>query len=291
MRKPLIIVTDDEPWILEMYQRALSNMFGASVIVTTDSAQALELAVRKIPDLFITDLVKPGIGGVELIERLRENPQTECIPIWVISGQVNTEAGRRAKNAGADQVISKPFTLDTLVAHGNQLFNIKRTGRFDYLFEAGTETQDLDYKEKLDRSRDGFATVAKDIIAMANFGGGYLLFGVAEKSKGHFELVGLPPEQLEQLEVTTLNKAIREYTDPPHPVKSHRVHKNGLSFVVVEVPASAAALVLAKKQNDAARLYPGRIYSRTTSCESAEVRDNHELRRIFARFFKRQNEG
>jgi CheY-like chemotaxis protein len=286
MSKPLIIVTDDEPWILEFYQRALPNIFGAHVIVTTDPAQALELAFRKLPDLFITDLCKPDIGGVELVQRLRGNPQTDSIPIWVISGQADTDAGRRAKDAGADQIILKPFSLDTLAAHGNQLFKARRTGRFDHLFDAGTETQDLDYKEKLERTRDGVAAVAKDIIAMANFGGGYLIFGVAEKSKGQFEQVGLPPEQLEQLEVTTLNKATREYTDPPHPVKCHRVQKDGLSFVVVQVPPSEESLVLVKKQNDAAHLYPGRIYSRTTSCESAEVRDNHELRRILGRLTK-----
>jgi CheY-like chemotaxis protein len=286
MNNPLIIATDDEPWTLELYQRALANLFGAHVVITTDSEQALELAFRKIPDLFITDLVKPCIGGVELVQRLRDNPQTEGIPIWVISGQAASAAGKHAKSAGADMVISKPFTLNTLVTHGNQLFKIKRTGRFDYLFEAGTETQDLDYKEKLEPSRDGVASIAKDIIAMANFGGGHLVFGVAEKFKGVFELVGLPPEQLHQLEVTTLNKAIREYTDPPHPVKSHRVQKDGLTFVVIEVPASEGSPLLAKKQNDAAHLYPGRIYSRTTSCESAEIRDNHELRRILARFIK-----
>lgn len=289
MSKPLIIATDDESRMLEFYQLSLSNLFGAHVIVTTDPAQALELAFRKIPDLFITDLYKPGIGGVELVQRLRGNPQTEGIPIWVISGQAHTDAARQAKEAGADQLISKPFRLDMLVTHGNQLFKVKRTGRFDYLLDAGTETQDLDYKEKLEPSRDGIANVAKDIIAMANFGGGHLLFGVAEKSKGQFELVGLPPEQVEQLEVTTLNKAIREYTDPPHPVKSHRVKRESMIFVVVEVPPSDGSLVLVKKQNDAAHLYPGRIYSRTTSCESAEVRDNHELKRILTRFNKVAN--
>lgn len=80
-----------------------------------------------------------------------------------------------------------------------------------------------------------------------------------------------------------LNKAIREYTDPPHPVKSHPVQKNGLTFVAVVVPPSEESLVLAKKQNDASKLYPGRIYSRTTACESAEIRDNHELRRVLER--------
>lgn len=286
MSKPLIIVTDDEPWILEYYRRVLTNLFHAQVIVTQDPADALELASRKIPDLFITDLCKPGVGGVELVQRLRADPRTDTIPIWVISGQAHTAYGRSAKDAGADQVILKPFTVDTLAAHGYQLFSAKRTGRFDHLLYAGAESQDLDYKETLADSRDGIASVAKDVIAMANFGGGYLVFGVAEKSKGHFELVGLPAQISARLEVTTLNKAIREYTDPPHPVKSHRVQKDGQAFVVVVVPPSNATLVLAKKQNDAAHLYPGRIYSRTTSCESAEVRDNHELRRILERLVK-----
>ncbi len=281
--KPLVIATDDEPLTLGLYQAVLSNLLNAAVITTTKSTEALRLAVRKIPDLFITDLVKPRPDGLELVKQLRSNPRTATIPIWVISGQADSDFGRRAKSAGADLIMAKPFTIDSLLEHGNRLFNRRRTGRFDHLFDLGIETQDVDYKREIVTTRDGVAAVAKDIIAIANFGGGYLVFGIAEKTKGVFDQTGLDAEQLRLLEVTTLNKAVREYIDPPHAVKCHRVNKDGVIFVVIEIPPSREAPLLAKKQNDAANLYPGRIYIRTTACESAEVRDNHELRRILDR--------
>jgi type I site-specific restriction endonuclease len=117
----------------------------------------------------------------------------------------------------------------------------------------------------------------------ANLGGGFLVFGIAEKTKGAFEHIGLDAEQLKHLEVTTLNKSVREYIEPPHAVKCHRVKRDGHVFIVVEIPSALETLLLAKKQNDSANLYTGRIYTRTTACESAEVRDNHELRRILER--------
>jgi DNA-binding response OmpR family regulator len=281
--KPLIIATDDDFVILELYQAIMQKLFGADVIITIKPGEALRLATRKIPDLFITDLHKRRSTGVTLIERLRSNQRTSTVPIWVISGQANTEFGLRAKRAGADLLIEKPFAIDLLLEHGNRLFNRRRTGRFDHLLDLGTETQDVDYKQELCSTRDAVANVAKDIIAIGNFGGGYLVFGICEKSKGVFSQDGLNEEQLRHLEVTTLNKAVREYIDPPHAVKCYRFEKGERTFVVVEIPPAEKAPLLAKRQHEGAKLYLGRIYTRTTACESAEVRDNHELRRILDR--------
>jgi CheY-like chemotaxis protein len=281
--KPLIIVTDDDTAIMELYAAILHHLFNADVITTTKPNDAIQLATRKIPDLFITDLYKPECTGVDLVKRLRRNRKTMYVPIWVISGQAKSKLGRLAKTSGANLILSKPFTTDSLKKHGDNLFNRRRKGRYDYLLDLATETQDVDYKREMCPTRDGAAGIAKDIIAMANFGGGYLVFGFAEKAKGDFTPTGLDSKQLLELEVTTLNKAIREYIDPPHAVKCHRIQNNNHLFVVVEIPSANDSILLAKKQNDVANLYPGRIYSRTTACESAEVRENYELRRIFER--------
>ena len=281
--KPFIIATDDEPIILGLIGVVLEQLFNADVSTTTDPNQAVRQAFRRVPDLFITDLVKGECTGVDIIKRLRKNRKTMYVPVWVISGNAKKKIGRLAKTAGANLILSKPFTIDLIRKHGDNLFKLRRKGRYDYLLDLASETQDVDYKQEMASTRDGAAAVAKDIIAIANFGGGYLVFGFAEKTKGNFRPVGLDSKQLVELEVTTLNKAVREYIDPPHAVKCHRIFKSEMKFVVVEIPPANGCLLLAGKQNDAAKLYPGRIYSRTTACESAEIRDNHELRRVLER--------
>jgi CheY-like chemotaxis protein len=281
--KPFIIATDDDPMILELIGVVLEQLFNADVSTTTDPKKAIRLAFRNVPDLFITDLVKGECTGVDLIKKLRMNRKTMYVPIWVISGNAKKKIGRLAKAAGANLLLSKPFATESLGKHGDNLFKRRRKGRYDYLLDLASETQDVDYKQEMTPTRDGAAGVAKDIIGIANFGGGYLVFGFAENTKGDFRPVGLGSEQLLELEVTTFNKAVREYIDPPHAVKCHRISRSEKTFVAVEIPPANGCLLLANKQNNAAKLYPGRIYSRTTACESAEVRDNYELRRILER--------
>jgi len=285
--KPLIIVTDDDSGMLELYEEILEHLFDANVLTTTNPEEALQFTLRKVPELFITDLVKPQTSGVDLITQLRSHRRVDAVPIWVVSGQARTSLGDRAKEAGADLVMTKPVTVEELVQHGDLLFRRERAGQFDHLLDVRTEAPDLDYKEELAVTRDGIASLAKDVIAMGNFGGGSIVFGVAEAASGDFDLVGLPPAQLERLEVTKLNSALREYIDPPHGVKCHRVKRSRRQFMVVRVPPVTETLLLAKKQNDAARLFPGRIYTRTSAAESGEVRDNTELRNILNRLSAR----
>jgi DNA-binding response OmpR family regulator len=65
-------------------------------------------------DILISDFMLPGISGLELITMVRADPATANISILVISGHSNCEMAARAKGAGADQFLGKPFTLSQL---------------------------------------------------------------------------------------------------------------------------------------------------------------------------------
>lgn len=82
---------------------------GYEVIEARDGAEALERVQEGRPDLIVTDLMMPVMGGRELIERLRSDPETATIPIVVLSANSNLESG------SADAALSKPFDLDVLV--------------------------------------------------------------------------------------------------------------------------------------------------------------------------------
>jgi DNA-binding response OmpR family regulator len=68
----------------------------------------------KAYDILISDFMLPGISGIELITMVRANPQTARLPILMISGHSNYAMDARAKSAGADHFLNKPFTLTQL---------------------------------------------------------------------------------------------------------------------------------------------------------------------------------
>lgn len=136
-------------------------------------------------------------------------------------------------------------------------------------------------------SQSGRASLAKDVIAMANSGGGTIVFGVAEPRPGEFVPRGLSTAVLDSLETSRLNRAINDYVDPPVSITARRVQEGDQVFVLLTVPAAKGSLVLVKKQNDEAGLYPGRIYARSMAAETAEVKSSSELRELLEQLERR----
>jgi two-component system KDP operon response regulator KdpE len=107
-----VLVVDDEPQIL----RALRiNLHARQYdVVTAGTGQgALEAAANAHPDLVILDLGLPDMDGVEVIRSLRKSTQ---VPIVILSGRINSAAKVDALDAGADDYVTKPFSVEELLA-------------------------------------------------------------------------------------------------------------------------------------------------------------------------------
>ena len=106
-----ILVVDDEEPILRMIGDLLQEE-GYATLRAYHGAQALELVQNVPPDLVLTDLMMPIMGGAELCRRLKDDPATRDVPVIAMSA-----AGRvRAEDHGADDFIGKPFDLEALLA-------------------------------------------------------------------------------------------------------------------------------------------------------------------------------
>lgn len=79
--------------------------------------QALERAFRTTPDVVVTDLNIPGIDGFELTRRLKSDPRTSDVPVLAVTGYAAfaLDPGR-ARKAGCDAVLPKPYSPDDLSA-------------------------------------------------------------------------------------------------------------------------------------------------------------------------------
>lgn len=106
-----VLVADDDPEICTLIKTILSKG-PYEVVVCNDAESALVHMQRDDPyDILISDFMLPGISGIELITQVRQNAATARMPIVMISGHSNYAMDARAKTAGADAFLNKPFTL------------------------------------------------------------------------------------------------------------------------------------------------------------------------------------
>jgi CheY-like chemotaxis protein len=90
-------------------------LHGFEVIEANDGREALECVSKYRPQLVVTDLMMPVMGGVELIEKLRADPATSDLPVVAITADATEQAEQRAREAGAVDFITKPIDLPTLL--------------------------------------------------------------------------------------------------------------------------------------------------------------------------------
>jgi two-component system, cell cycle response regulator DivK len=117
---PLILIVEDDVETRQFYLQALSTG-GFRTDQAHNGLQAFEKAVQDLPDLVLTDIAVPGIDGIELCRRLRADGRTRGIPLLAITGYGDREYERRARGAGADHVLIKPCSADTLTAEAHRL--------------------------------------------------------------------------------------------------------------------------------------------------------------------------
>jgi len=108
-----ILVVDDEPDLRYILRRIFERA-GHEVADAGNGATALEIAQRSQPDLVVTDMMMPVMGGAELIRRLRADPATARIPILAATGDAHLAGD-------ADAVLCKPWKARQLLAAATAL--------------------------------------------------------------------------------------------------------------------------------------------------------------------------
>ncbi len=120
-RLSVLIVDDQEPMRLLLAQIVTQELAADASLAGTCEA-ALRLADQKTYDLILLDLLMPGIGGFEVLKRIRVSSANKSTPVIVVSILGTSIMGDRplsdegAKALGADAVVSKPFGRRELVA-------------------------------------------------------------------------------------------------------------------------------------------------------------------------------
>lgn len=110
-----ILVIDDDRLVRLVVTAALTEL-GYDIVSANSGLEALKLIKSAQVDAIITDRFMPGVDGFEFTRRLRREPDLAHLPILVLTGKVDLEDKLAAFEAGADDIIGKPFEAAELVA-------------------------------------------------------------------------------------------------------------------------------------------------------------------------------
>jgi two-component system KDP operon response regulator KdpE len=139
--KPAILVVDDEPQILRVMRASLPAR-GYEVKTAPGGEEALGEIRKEMPDLIILDLVMPGLSGLEACQRIRE---FSSVPIIVLSAKGSETDKIAALDLGADDYVTKPFSLDELLARIRAVLRRSLAGESSSpILKVGEITIDID---------------------------------------------------------------------------------------------------------------------------------------------------
>ena len=123
-----VLIVDDDRKILDLLVDLL-KLEGYEVSSAANGAEAIDLAVSFAPNIIVSDVVMPVVGGLELCRGLKDDPHTAAIPVLLISGLIGSnEGGIEGLNAGADDYLDLPFRNDELLVKVARLVERHRIG-------------------------------------------------------------------------------------------------------------------------------------------------------------------
>lgn len=109
-----ILLIDDNPRDVELLLHALDGLSGEAVRVGQSGAEALRLIAQQMPQLVILDLDMPEMNGLDVLSTLRSHPQTQNLPVLILSSSGEEADMQRCYDQGASAYMVKPLYLSEL---------------------------------------------------------------------------------------------------------------------------------------------------------------------------------
>jgi ligand-binding sensor domain-containing protein/signal transduction histidine kinase/DNA-binding NarL/FixJ family response regulator len=134
---PILLVVDDNPMICEVLREKFSPSY--QVATAANGTEGLEKAGKYIPDVIISDILMPGMDGLEFCQKVKENISTSHIPVILLTAKSGEETHILGIRTGADAYIGKPYnpellqaTVENLVS-GRKILRNKFAGREQFI--------------------------------------------------------------------------------------------------------------------------------------------------------------
>jgi two-component system phosphate regulon response regulator PhoB len=152
--KPTVLVAEDESALVTLLRYNLERE-GYRVLDTQDGEEALLIASEEKPDVIILDWMMPQLSGIEVCRRLRQRQETRNVPILMLTARGEETDRIRGLDTGADDYITKPFSMTELLARLRAVMRRIRPGLAEDTIKIG----DLE----MDRAAHRVRRAGKDI--------------------------------------------------------------------------------------------------------------------------------
>ncbi len=130
MSKSNILIVEDDASLAEVLDYNL-NQEGYDTRVARDGQQGLREIRLRCPDLVVLDLMLPMIGGLEICRQLRGDPVTQDLPVLMLTARSEESDQLVGFSVGADDYVTKPFSVKVLLQRINALLRRKEQGNGD----------------------------------------------------------------------------------------------------------------------------------------------------------------
>jgi PAS domain S-box-containing protein len=191
-----VLIVNDEPDQLTLMGNLLRKA-GYSVLTAEDGLEGLSLAKRERPDLVISDVTMPRMGGLEFCREIRADSELKTVPILLVTAlQKDTDSAVAGLRAGADDYLEFPFDSTRLVAKVSRLLERSRLeASYRDLVEHASDmifTQDLAGKlTSMNLAGQKFlGRMPQEIIGNSFFA----LFGIIPETNGFAGILNRPPD-------------------------------------------------------------------------------------------------
>jgi signal transduction histidine kinase len=146
--KPLVLLVEDNPDMRTLLTRTLRSTY--RVLSAEDGEAGLSEAIKRKPDLIVSDVMMPKMNGEQLVHAVRATSELDAVPILLLTAKADDALRARILEMGAQDYLLKPFSRDELLARVKNLITIKRT-------------RDL-LQNEVEAQRDDVETLSRDVI-------------------------------------------------------------------------------------------------------------------------------
>ncbi|MEZ6094217.1 MAG: response regulator [Pirellulaceae bacterium] len=151
MAKARVLVVEDDRSLADILEYNLQDR-GYEVIRSSDGQDAIQQAKGKSPDLIILDVMIPVMDGLEVCRRLRSMPETEGLPILMLTAKSEEVDQIVGYKVGADDYVTKPYSIKVLLERVNSLIRRNRPtgGSTDAITRGGITVDRVKFRVTID---------------------------------------------------------------------------------------------------------------------------------------------
>ncbi len=140
-RKPVILFVEDSPDVRSYVYDILKPDY--IVLLAEGAEEGIELALKSMPDIIISDLMMPGMDGIEFCNKVKTDWQTSHIPFILLTAKVTEESKIEGLEIGADDYMTKPFNYEELIVRVKNLIEQRRRLREKFSKEINIQPETL----------------------------------------------------------------------------------------------------------------------------------------------------